>query len=68
MEFAPNSLFGFLKTDRSFHGVEEIGDQDIERNSLLYNIYVNKVVTRSPHAGSAASPKRWWPWAREARR
>lgn len=68
MEFVPNALFGFLKTDSSFHGVEEIGDQDIERNSLLYNIYVNKVVTRHPQSGSETSPKRWWRWFREAHR
>jgi hypothetical protein len=41
--FLPNALIGFLKTDRAFHGVEPIQDQAIERNVLLYNIYVRGV-------------------------
>jgi hypothetical protein len=41
MEFAPNALFAFFKTDQSFHGVELVKDEGIERNVLLYNIYVN---------------------------
>jgi hypothetical protein len=41
-EFLPNSVLGFLKTDQAFHGVEPIGDQGIERNVLLYNIYVRQ--------------------------
>ena len=66
MEFLPNSLLGFFKTDRSFHGVEVIDDADIERNVLLYNIYVNKVITRGPAKAAAAPAGRWWPWARGA--
>jgi hypothetical protein len=53
MEFVPNALFAFLKTDRSFHGVEDIQDEDIERNVLLYNIYVNKIAP-------PAAQRRWW--------
>ena len=34
--FVPNSLFGFVKSDNSFHGVEPIGAQDRPRNSLSY--------------------------------
>lgn len=41
MEFMPNALFAFFKTDQSFHGVEVVRDEGIERNVLLYNIYVN---------------------------
>jgi hypothetical protein len=48
MNYLPNSLFAFFKTDNAFHGVEPIQDQNIERNSLLYNIYVNKVVSAKP--------------------
>jgi len=56
----PNALFGFFKTDYSFHGVEEIKDERIERNVLLYNIYVKKVVTA---AKPAAATSRWsWPF------
>jgi hypothetical protein len=65
MGFLPNALFAFLKTDRSFHGVEPIGDADIERNALLYNIYVTKVVRRQV---PESARRGWWPWAREARR
>jgi len=43
--YIPNSLFMFFKTDLAFHGVEPITDENVERNLLLYNIYVNKVVT-----------------------
>jgi hypothetical protein len=51
--FLPNSLFGFLKTDQAFHGVEVIKQPAIERNLLLYNIYVKKVVTPAKRASSA---------------
>jgi hypothetical protein len=67
MEFAPNALFAFLKSDRSFHGVEHIADQEIERNSLLYNIYVDKVVTQAKPPARAPSRSKWWPWRRNVR-
>lgn len=35
--FLPNSCFGFVRTDNSFHGVRAI--PDVVRNVLLYNIY-----------------------------
>lgn len=34
--FIPNSVFGFFKSDRSFHGVEPIGKQESPRNLLSY--------------------------------
>lgn len=34
--FIPNSLFGFVKTDTSFHGVEELRKMGITRNTLAY--------------------------------
>jgi hypothetical protein len=40
MEYKPNSLFAFIKNDRSFHGVEPIGDRDVLRDILLYDIRV----------------------------
>jgi hypothetical protein len=40
MPYRPNSLFGFLKTDLSFHGVEPIEDDDIARDVILYDIRV----------------------------
>ena len=36
--FLPNSMFGFARTDNSFHGVEPIGS--VTRDVLLYNIYM----------------------------
>ena len=47
MPFKPNSLFAFLKTDNSFHGVEPVADPDCHRWLLLYDIY-NKARTSSP--------------------
>lgn len=65
MPFLPNALFGFFKTDRSFHGVEAIQDEGIERNALLYNIYVRKAVRTVAPAAIARGP--WlWPWSRRA--
>jgi hypothetical protein len=51
--YAPNSLFAFFKTDRAFHGVERIERPSIQRDSLLYNIYVRNVGRRP--AAEAAS-------------
>lgn len=53
MEFLPNALFAFLKTDRSFHGVEDIQDERIQRDVLLYNIYANQIA-------APARRRRWW--------
>ena len=39
MPFMPNSLFVFLKTNNSFHGVEPVQDPDTRRWLLLYDIY-----------------------------
>jgi hypothetical protein len=55
MPYVPNALFAFFKTDHSFHGVDPITDSDVERNLLLYNIYVQTVATQ--RAGR-------WPWQR----
>ena len=62
MSFVPNSLVGFLKTDRSFHGVEEIKEERVERNVLLYNIYVRKVLVPQRREATRSI----WPWARRA--
>jgi hypothetical protein len=40
--FLPNSAFVFLKTDRSFHGVEPVVDAGTRRWLLLYDIYEKK--------------------------
>lgn len=59
MPYLPNSLFAFFKTDGSFHGVDQILDDKVERDLLLYNIYVQGV----------SAPRRRglrWPWSRQA--
>ena len=48
MPYLPNTLFGFFKTDNAFHGVERIEMPRIQRDSVLYNIYVRNVGRRSP--------------------
>jgi hypothetical protein len=65
MPFLPNALFGFFKTDHSFHGVEAIRADGVERNALLYNIYARKAV-RTTIAPAAARNSRLWPWSRRA--
>ena len=52
MPFLPNSLFVFLKTDRSFHGVEPVMDPDTARWLLLYDIFV-----KPPHDAAPARLK-----------
>lgn len=47
MEYKPNSLFAFMRTDNSYHGVEKIIESDIERDLLLYDIRLQKVVLPS---------------------
>lgn len=38
--YLPNSLFGFIRTDTAFHGVEPVRDADVRRDLLLYNLYL----------------------------
>jgi hypothetical protein len=40
MPFLPNSLFAFVKTGNSFHGVEPISAPNVKRDLLLYDIKV----------------------------
>lgn len=48
MEYKPNSLFAFLRTDDSYHGVETITSPDVERDLLLYDIRLQKIVMPMP--------------------
>jgi hypothetical protein len=50
--FLPNSLLGFPKLSRSFHGVEPILEEAVERDLLLYNLYVTRLVKRMPERGA----------------
>ena len=58
MPYLPNSLFAFLKTDNSFHGVEPITDTEVRRDLLLYDIKVNdpSVPAPRPSEAPAAAP------------
>jgi len=39
--FLPNSVFGFVRSNRSFHGREPIRDEGVERNLLNYYLQWN---------------------------
>jgi len=38
VKFMPNTLFGFIKTNRSFHGVEPWADKNFIRDTINYEI------------------------------
>ena len=40
MPYLPNTLFAFVKTHNSFHGVEPITEGSVRRDLLLFDIYV----------------------------
>jgi hypothetical protein len=57
MPYLPNTLFAFVKTDNSFHGVEPIRDRDYRRHLLLYDIKCNFAdLPRPDVAASSAAP------------
>jgi hypothetical protein len=55
MPYVPNTLFGFLKTPDSFHGVERVAEPNIERALLLYDIRVARARAAAPVAEIKAS-------------
>ena len=57
MPYRPNTLFGFAKTDNSFHGVESITEPDICRRLLLYDL---KHAETAPGDAGGASAKQVW--------
>ena len=57
MEYRPNTLFAFFKTDNSFHGVEPIRDAEVLRDLMLYDIRVSDAPAqpapaKQPQSGS----------------
>ena len=42
MPYIPNSAFCFIKTNNSFHGVEELDMENTARWSIQYNLHVNE--------------------------
>lgn len=59
MPFVPNSLFAFLKTHNSFHGLEPLREAGVRRDLLLYDIKVKSPTEPGPPqpaaTGQAAS-------------
>jgi hypothetical protein len=58
MDYRPNSLFAFFKTDNSFHGVEPIIDDGVRRDLLLYDVTVTNV-EQQPATGPG-TPRVGW--------
>ena len=56
MPFLPNTLFAFLKTHNSFHGVEPIKEAGIRRDLLLYDIKVQNPPELMRQALAATQP------------
>ena len=56
MPFLPNSLFAFVKSDASFHGVEPVKDPDCRRWLLLYDIYHRIEPAGATPGGAPQSP------------
>jgi hypothetical protein len=40
MPFVPNSVFCFIKTNNSFHGLEKLEMEDTDRWSIQYNMSI----------------------------
>lgn len=57
MPYVPNSLFAFMKTGNSFHGVEPIEEPDVRRDLLLYDVRVAQPQTQKPAPLAGASIK-----------
>jgi hypothetical protein len=59
MPFRPNSLFAFVKSDNSFHGVEPVADPDTKRWLLLYDVFGRKVEPEVKPAAKPVSAPKW---------
>jgi hypothetical protein len=55
MPFLPNSMFAFLKTVNSFHGVEPIRDEGVRRHLLLYDIRLARMPAQASAPAAASS-------------
>jgi hypothetical protein len=54
MEYKPNALFAFVKTNTSFHGVEPIRDADVLRDLILYDIQLEALPDQPEETGADA--------------
>jgi hypothetical protein len=48
MPYVPNTLFAFLKTPVSFHGVEPVTEPAFHRSLLLYDLHLITAQTSAP--------------------
>jgi len=53
--FLPNSAYAFVRTDESWHSVDELGPQETARNSIALTWYIKGQEYRSIPASSPAS-------------
>jgi len=54
MPFLPNSLFTFVKTDNSFHGVEPVLDADCKRWLLLFDVFMEQMPSQQQQVWRAS--------------
>jgi hypothetical protein len=54
MPYRPNSVFAFMRTDQSFHGVEQIADEAVQRDILAYDIRIKGLTFAQPPVGEIA--------------
>jgi hypothetical protein len=57
MPFLPNSLFGFVRTNNSFHGVEPLVEPDAGRWLLLHDLRLRKAAPGAQAPAPAAGPR-----------
>lgn len=50
VDYKPNAMFGFLKTDASFHGVEPVAKPEARRDMLMYELKIKALTLRRPSA------------------
>jgi hypothetical protein len=56
MPYVPNTLFAFMKTSNSFHGVEPIREQGVRRDLMLYDIRLKAPSQPAKAAAAEAAP------------
>jgi hypothetical protein len=54
MPFLPNSLFTFVKTDNSFHGVEPVLDAECKRWLLLFDVFMEQAPSQQQQVWRAS--------------
>ena len=57
VEYRPNSLFAFFKTDRAFHGVEHINEDAVKRDLLIYDVRAYDSSNPGDHASRIAGTR-----------